>query len=107
MEKGLESVRKCINVITLRRNQFRLVTIVENALAFCSENKLYEFYGGILILRVVGNSHAVNDGQAMEDRVYRFTRDFIKKLKSNGYFLVAISGSPSTALQWFRRTCCA
>ena len=72
MEKGLESVRKCINVITLRRNQFRLVTIVENALAFCSENKLYEFYGGILILRVVGNSHAVNDGQAMEDRVYRF-----------------------------------
>ena len=50
MEKGLESVRKCINVITLRRNQFRLVTIVEDALAFWSENKLHEFYGGILIL---------------------------------------------------------
>ena len=72
MEKGLESVRKCINVITLRRNQFRLVTIVEDALAFWAENKLHEFYGGIFILRVVGNGHAVNNGKALEDRVYRF-----------------------------------
>ena len=86
MEKGLESVRKCINVITLRRNQFRLVTIVENALAFCSENKLYEFYGGILILRVVGNSHAVNDGQAMEDRVYRFKTLIIRA--DNNFLIV-------------------
>lgn len=30
-----------------------------------------------------------------KDRVYRFTRDLIKKLKSEHYFLVAISGSPS------------
>lgn len=30
-----------------------------------------------------------------KDRVYRFTRDLIKKLKSQNYFLVAISGSPS------------
>ncbi len=30
-----------------------------------------------------------------KDRVYRFTRDLIKKLKHQNYFLVAISGSPS------------
>lgn len=30
-----------------------------------------------------------------KDRVYRYTRDLIKKLKSDNYFLVAISGSPS------------
>ena len=30
-----------------------------------------------------------------KDRVYRFTRDLIKKLKAKNYFLVAISGSPS------------
>lgn len=29
-----------------------------------------------------------------KDRVYRFTRDFIKQLKSEGYLLIAISGSP-------------
>lgn len=29
-----------------------------------------------------------------KDRVYRFTRDLIKKLKKQNYFLVAISGSP-------------
>jgi HAD superfamily hydrolase (TIGR01490 family) len=30
-----------------------------------------------------------------KDRVYRFTRDLIKKLKKQNYFLVAISGSPA------------
>jgi HAD superfamily hydrolase (TIGR01490 family) len=30
-----------------------------------------------------------------KDRVYRFTRDLIKQLKTKNYFLVAISGSPS------------
>lgn len=30
-----------------------------------------------------------------KDRVYRYTRDLIKKLKKQKYFLVAISGSPS------------
>ncbi len=30
-----------------------------------------------------------------KDRVYRFTRDLIKKLKAQNYFLAAISGSPS------------
>ncbi len=30
-----------------------------------------------------------------KDRVYRYTRDLIKKLKKENYFLVAISGSPA------------
>lgn len=29
-----------------------------------------------------------------EDRVYRYTRDFVKSLKEKGYVLVSISGSP-------------
>ena len=32
--------------------------------------------------------------EAKKDRVYRYTRDLIKKLKSEGYFLLAISHSP-------------
>jgi HAD superfamily hydrolase (TIGR01490 family) len=32
--------------------------------------------------------------EAKKDRVYRYTRDLIKKLKKEGYFLLAISHSP-------------
>lgn len=38
-----------------------------------------------------------------KDRVYRFTRDLIKKLKSQRYFLVAISGSPSYIVEKYAR----
>lgn len=38
-----------------------------------------------------------------KDRVYRFTRDLIKKLKSRGYFLVAISGSPSYIVEKYAK----
>lgn len=38
-----------------------------------------------------------------KDRVYRFTRDFIKKLKAGGYFLAAISGSPSYIVQKYAK----
>ena len=34
-------------------------------------------------------------------RVYRYTRDLIKKLKSEGYYVVAISQSPKTVLDDF------
>lgn len=34
-------------------------------------------------------------------RVYRYTRDLIKELKSQGYFLIAISQSPKTILDEF------
>lgn len=39
-----------------------------------------------------------------KDRVYRFTRDLIKKLKRDNYFLVAISGSPSYIVQKYAKT---
>lgn len=38
-----------------------------------------------------------------KDRVYRFTRDLIKAYKKKGYFLLAISHSPKTALDHFCR----
>ncbi len=36
-----------------------------------------------------------------QKRVYRYTRDLIKSLKAEGYFLVAISQSPKTVLDAF------
>ncbi|MDR3642177.1 MAG: HAD family phosphatase [Candidatus Doudnabacteria bacterium] len=38
-----------------------------------------------------------------KDRVYRFTRDLIGKLKSDGYILVAISGSPSYIVEKYAK----
>jgi HAD superfamily hydrolase (TIGR01490 family) len=38
-----------------------------------------------------------------KDRVYRFTRDLIKKLKRQNYFLVAISGSPSYIVEKYAK----
>lgn len=38
-----------------------------------------------------------------KDRVYVFTRDLVKKLKKQGYFLVAISGSPTYIVSHFAR----
>ncbi len=39
-----------------------------------------------------------------KDRVYRFTRDLIKKLKKGNYFLAAISGSPSYIVSAYAKT---
>lgn len=36
-----------------------------------------------------------------QERVYRYTRDLLKELKREGYFLVAISQSPKTILDMF------
>lgn len=38
-----------------------------------------------------------------KDRVYRFTRDLIKKLKKQKYLLVAISGSPSYIVEAYAK----
>ncbi|MBI5817279.1 MAG: HAD family phosphatase [Candidatus Yonathbacteria bacterium] len=38
-----------------------------------------------------------------KDRVYVFTRDLVKKLKREGYFLLAISGSPDYIVSHFAR----
>jgi HAD superfamily hydrolase (TIGR01490 family) len=37
------------------------------------------------------------------DRVYRFTRDLIKKLKKDNYYLIAISGSPNYIVAKFSK----
>ncbi len=39
-----------------------------------------------------------------KDRVYRFTRDLIKKFKKQGFYLVAISGSPSYIVSSYAKT---
>ncbi|MBI2051993.1 HAD family phosphatase [Candidatus Roizmanbacteria bacterium] len=39
-----------------------------------------------------------------KDRVYRFTRDLIKRLKSKGYFLLIISGSPTYIVEEFAKS---
>lgn len=38
-----------------------------------------------------------------KDRVYRYTRDLIKQLKKQNYFLVAISGSPSYIVEKYAK----
>lgn len=38
-----------------------------------------------------------------KDRVYRYTRDLIKKCKKEGYFLIAISGSPDYIVSAFAK----
>lgn len=38
-----------------------------------------------------------------KDRVYVFTRDLVKKLKKQGYFLLTISGSPTYIVSHFAR----
>lgn len=38
-----------------------------------------------------------------KDRVYRFTRDLIKQLKKDNYFMVAISGSPTYLVEEFAK----
>lgn len=40
---------------------------------------------------------------AHEDRVYRYTRDLVKSLKSRGYFLLAISHSPKDIVDEFAK----
>lgn len=39
-----------------------------------------------------------------KDRVYRYTRDLIKSLRAKGYFLLAISGSPSYMVSRFTKS---
>jgi HAD superfamily phosphoserine phosphatase-like hydrolase len=36
-----------------------------------------------------------------QDRTYKYTRDLVKQLKKDGYFLLAISHSPKTILDMF------
>jgi len=39
--------------------------------------------------------------EQQKNRTYRYTRDLVKKLKEDGYYLIAISHSPKTILDFF------
>lgn len=64
-------------------------------------NIYYRYIGGS---RVSDVDRVVSEVIAREkDRVYVFTRDLVKKLKKQGYFLLAISGSPEYIVSHFAR----
>ena len=79
--------------------------IEKEYLAWLNRKGSYEAYINkvvkIYVKHIVGKSFAGVDKVAKQvinfqkDRVYRYTRDLIVKLKHRQYFLVAISGSPS------------
>lgn len=73
----------------------------------------YEAYIGAVIATFLTHIQGVHYGDfadigravvaVQSKRVYRYTRDLIKKLKSEGYIVVAISQSPKTVLDDFCR----
>jgi len=79
--------------------------IQKEYLAWLNRKGSYEAYinkvVNIYVKYITGKKFAVVERVAQrviaeqKDRVYRFTRDLIKKLKKQNYFLLAISGSPS------------
>jgi len=68
-------------------------------------NKVVQIYvkyiGGKRYPLVKSAAQAVINFQ--RDKVYRFTRDLIKHLKKQNYFLVAISGSPSYIVEAYAK----
>ena len=87
--------------------------ISKEYLAWLNRKGSYEAYIDkvvkIYIKHIAGKNFKKVDSVAkrvieyQKDRVYRFTRDFIKKLKSQNYFLVAISGSPSYIVEKYAK----
>ena len=71
----------------------------------------YEEYIGAVVQAFVGHLKGVHYSaladaaeEVVEEqwkRVYRYTRDLLKELKSEGYFLLAVSHSPKTVLDKF------
>jgi HAD superfamily hydrolase (TIGR01490 family) len=87
--------------------------ISKEYLAWLDRKGSYEAYIDkvvkIYVKHIAGKSFAKVDRVARQviafqkDRVYRYTRDLIKKLKSENYFLVAISGSPSYIVEKYAK----
>lgn len=71
----------------------------------------YEEYVNAVVKTFMKNIKGVHYGmfsdvakhvvEKQQKRVYRYTRDLIKKLKKDGYYLLAISQSPKTAVEGF------
>lgn len=65
--------------------------------------KIHQKYiGGCAKKEVYDTARRVIDWH--KDRVYRYTRDLIKDLRREGYYLVAISGSPDYIVSMFAKT---
>ena len=87
--------------------------IEKEYLAWVNRKGTYEAYINkvvkIYLKHITGKSFAKAQAIAkkviayQKDRVYRFTRDLIKKLKAQNYFLVAISGSPSYIVEAYAK----
>jgi HAD superfamily hydrolase (TIGR01490 family) len=87
--------------------------IAKEYLAWLNRKGSYEAYIDkvvkIYVKYIAGISFAKVDRVARQvisyqkDRVYRYTRDLIKKLKQRKYFLVAISGSPSYIVEKYAK----
>lgn len=65
--------------------------------------RVYEQYIGGKKEKVVKKC-ALRVIQEQRNHMYRFTRDLIKKCRSEGYYLVAVSGSPHEIVEMFVRT---
>ena len=87
--------------------------IEKEYLAWVNRKGSYEAYINkvvkIYIKHIAGKHFALVQKAArhviseQKDKVYRFTRDFIKILKQQNYFLVAISGSPSYIVEEYAK----
>jgi HAD superfamily hydrolase (TIGR01490 family) len=87
--------------------------IVKEYLAWLDRKGTYEAYINQVVkiyLKHIKNQHYTKVKRIAEsvinyqkDRVYRYTRDLIKKLKKEKYFLVAISGSPSYIVEAYAK----
>ncbi len=64
-------------------------------------NIYWKYIRGVRVGDIKKVAHEVIAWQ--KDRVYRYTRDLIKKCKKEGYFLVAISGSPDYIVSAFAK----
>ncbi len=82
-------------------------------LAWLNRKGSYEAYINRVVqiyVKYIGGKSFVQVNRAAQkvirfhkDRVYRFTRDLIKRLKKEKYFLVAISGSPSYIVESYAK----
>ncbi|MDE2311684.1 MAG: HAD family phosphatase [Patescibacteria group bacterium] len=107
IELSHELVRRGIFPLGARRE------IRKEYLAWLDRKGTYEAYIDkvvrIYIKHIRGRDYAAAKRAAaaviaeQKDRTYRFTRNLIKKLKRQKYFLVAISGSPSYIVESYAR----
>lgn len=87
--------------IQAARQQWKIRTHEESFSEY--EHRLVDYFTNILKgLDVAAYTQASQSVfEAHKDQVYRYTRGLISKLKSQGYVMLAISGSPTEAVKLF------